>query len=54
MASQRRLSVPRAVIAVIVLALAIAPTIPLIVIGVTADSDGTLWSRAFIESLFSS
>lgn len=54
MRSQRRLSVPRALTVVIVLGLVIAPTIPLVVLGATDDSDGTLWSRSFVAALTSS
>ena len=34
-----------------ILAMAAAPTIPLIVVGATANSDTTIWSRSFVESL---
>jgi len=34
--------------------MAIAPIIPLMVVGATANSDATIWSRSFVEALLSS
>jgi iron(III) transport system permease protein len=34
-----------------VMMLAIVPALPLVIIGVTTGSDGTVWSRSFVESL---
>ncbi len=54
MTTQRPMFLWRKAVVVGVLAMAIAPTIPLVVVGVTASTDATLWSRSFVEALLAS
>lgn len=54
MKPQRRRSLLQAVTVTAVLGLAVAPTIPLLAAAWTSESPGTLWTRPFVESLFTS
>ena len=54
MTTGRRMSIWRMAVVVSVLAMALAPTIPLMVVAATTDSDVTVWSRSFVEALLGS